>query len=121
MVDKKKALIIGLGATLIIGAAAAIIASDEEKRESVSAFINRQKVKCFVKDKLNGNEKALNAVDELSDADVNRLVAIVEKTGDWKENFLEAFSEVKDKTKDVLKRDEDWLSLLSKLSDKYLK
>lgn len=75
-------LLIGLSATVAIGAV--ILSSSDKTMDKIEAIINRQKAKSFVKDKLNGNEKALNVVEKLSDEEVVNLLNVVDKVSDLK-------------------------------------
>ncbi|MCA9765639.1 MAG: hypothetical protein KC455_04385 [Carnobacterium sp.] len=75
-------LLVGLGATLAIGAV--ILSSSDKNMARVEAYINRQKAKSFVKDKLKGNEKALDVVEKLSDEEVINLLKVVDKVSDLK-------------------------------------
>ncbi|RLK62765.1 hypothetical protein D3H64_08205 [Atopobacter sp. AH10] len=131
MLDKKKALALAIGSSVIIGVLAALIAADEEKRESVAAYINRKKVKFFVREKLNGNEKAMAIVDRLSDEDIQRLMNLLENSKDWKESFLAHLDQVKDNVDQVkdkamrlarksVTKDGDWLDRALELAEKYL-
>jgi hypothetical protein len=75
-------LLIGLSATVAIGAV--ILSSSDKTMAKIESIINRQKAKSFVKDKLNGNEKALNVVEKLSDEEVVNLLNVVDKVSDLK-------------------------------------
>ncbi|WP_025730163.1 hypothetical protein [Atopobacter phocae] len=118
----KKALWVSLGAATVIGVAAYFIANDEESRESIASFINRQKVKFFVREKLNGNNKAMELVDKLSDDDINRLMKVLETSKDWKESIVNTLDDVKNKSIGVKEKamGEDWLDKAVKVAEKYL-
>ncbi|SEL01616.1 hypothetical protein SAMN04488700_0524 [Carnobacterium iners] len=75
-------LLVGLGATLAIGAV--ILSTSDRNMAKVEAYINRQKAKNFVKDTLKGNEKALDVVEKLSDEEVINLLKVVDKVSDLK-------------------------------------
>ena len=75
-------LLIGLSATVEIGEV--ILSSYNKTMDKKEEIINRQKAKSFVKDKLNGNEKALNVVEKLSDEEVVNLLNVVDKVSDLK-------------------------------------
>ena len=52
MKNSKKALLIGLGATAAIAAIAAALAYEEEAVDKIGSYLNRQRMKNFVKDHL---------------------------------------------------------------------
>ena len=49
MKDSKKALLIGLGATAAIAAIAAALAYEEEAVDKIGSYLNRQRMKNFVR------------------------------------------------------------------------
>ncbi|WP_034551438.1 hypothetical protein [Carnobacterium funditum] len=75
-------LLVGLGATMAVGAV--ILSASDRTMLKIEAYMNRQKAKNFVKDKLKGNEKALDVVGNLSDEEVVNLLKVVDKVSDLK-------------------------------------
>lgn len=131
MIDKKKALALAIGSSVLLGCLSALIAAKEENREAVAAYMNRQKVKFFVREKLNGNVQALALVDRLPDEDVQRLLNLLESSKDWKESFLSQVEQVKGNVQHIQQKGlafakrslapkEDWLDRLLDLAEKYL-
>jgi hypothetical protein len=111
-------LLVGLGTTLAIGAV--ILSSSDKNMARVEAYINRQKAKSFVKDKLKGNEKALDVVEKLSDEEVINLLKVVDKVSDLKgqvgsytDHLKEATNEFKemlmDKKEQATEKAEDFV------------
>ncbi|WP_414839478.1 hypothetical protein [Carnobacterium sp. TMP28] len=111
-------LLVGLGAALAIGAV--ILSSSDKNMARVEAYINRQKAKSFVKDKLKGNEKALDVVEKLSDEEVINLLKVVDKVSDLKgqvgsytDHLKEATNEFKemfmDKKEQATEKAEDFV------------
>ncbi|MGB3161736.1 hypothetical protein [Carnobacterium sp.] len=89
-------LLIGLGATVAIGAV--ILSASDKSMAKIESYINRQKAKNFVKDKLKGNEKALDVVERLSDEEVINLLKVVDKVSDLKGQVGTYTSHLKDAT-----------------------
>lgn len=100
MRNSKKAFIVGLAATAAVAAIAAAMAYEEEAVDRIGSFLNRQRVRTYVKTKFKGNRKALDAVDALSDREIDTLLHILDRTGDWKEAALEVFTDLRDKATD---------------------
>ncbi|WP_313469846.1 hypothetical protein [Carnobacterium sp.] len=109
-------LLIGLGATMAVGAI--ILSASNNSMAKVEAYMNRQRAKNFVKDKLKGNEKALDVVEKLSDDEVVNLLKVVDKVTDLKgqvgtysDHLKEATNEFKemlmDKKDKVMDKGED--------------
>lgn len=100
MKNSKKAFIIGLAASAAVAAIAAAMAYEEEAVDRIGAFLNRQRVRTYVKNKFKGNRKVMEAVDSLSDKEIDTLLRILDRTGDWKEAALEVFTDLRDKATD---------------------
>lgn len=100
MKNSKKALLVGLAATAAVAAVAAVIAYEEDTVDRIGSYINRHRVKSFVKNKFKGSAKVLKAVDAMSDREIDTLLKIFDHTGNWKDAALDAFSDVKDKASD---------------------
>lgn len=100
MKNSKKALLVGLTATAAVAAVAAVIAYEEDAVDRIGSYINRQRVKNYVKNKFKGNSKVLKAVESLSDGEIDTLLKILDRTGNWKDAAMDVFSDVKDKAVD---------------------
>lgn len=107
MKNTKKALLVGLAATAAVAAVAALMAYEEETVDRIGAYLNRQRVKSYVKNKFKGNTRVMKAVDSLSDKEIDTLLAVLDRTGDWKEAAMEVFSDMKDKAGDYKGHIED--------------
>lgn len=104
--DTTRNILIGVGTAVAVGALAFLFTS-EEAQTKTKAVVNRQKAKYYVKDKLNGNEKATQVVKNLSDEEVNTLLGTVDKVKDLEDKLSDVTSDFKnfvsDKTKDTKK------------------
>lgn len=92
---------IGIGAAVAVGAAFAL--TSDRTLEKVENMINRNKAKCFVKDKLHGNKKAMKVVNNLSDDEIRNLLNVVDKVtnlrgniSNYSDQLKEAMTEFKD-------------------------
>ncbi|CZR06936.1 hypothetical protein [Trichococcus ilyis] len=101
MKNSRKALLVGLGATAAIAAIAAALAYEEEAVDKISSYLNRQRMKNFVKDHLKGSQKLLRTIDDLTDDEIDGFLRVVDRAGDWKETALDLFSDLKEKAGDV--------------------
>ncbi|QFP78999.1 hypothetical protein [Latilactobacillus graminis] len=79
-------ILIGVGLTTAIGATTAFVGS-KAIIDKVSRYRKRLAVKSFVKDKLHGNQKALELVDQLSDTDVNNLLSTADQLNHLKDKL----------------------------------
>ena len=82
MKNATKGLLIGLGATVVVGTI--IVSSSEKAVKKIESFMNRKRAKDFIKEKLNGNNDALEVVDHLSDEEITILLQIVDKVNSLK-------------------------------------
>ncbi|MCD5028190.1 hypothetical protein P7G87_10070 [Enterococcus asini] len=94
---------IGLSVAAVAGIISATIVS-ESVTDTLRHKKNRRKVKRFVDDKFNGNERLLGVVDDLSDDDLDSLMNVMGKIKDRKkqvsvygDNVKEATEGMKDK------------------------
>ncbi|MGX7419409.1 hypothetical protein ACWOFR_11485 [Carnobacterium gallinarum] len=101
MKNTTKGLLIGLGATVVVGTI--IVSSSEKAVKKIESYMNRKRAKDFIKDKLNGNNDALDVVDHLSDDEITNLLQIVDKVNTLKgrinvygDNLKDAADEFKD-------------------------
>lgn len=111
MKNSTRNLLIGLGTTVAVGAF--ILSSSDKTMAKLEACINRKKAKMFVKDKLKGNEKALDVVEKLSDDEITNLLKVVDKVTDLKGQVGTYSNHLKDATsefKDMLMDKKDMLA-----------
>lgn len=93
-------ILIGVGVTAAVGATTAFIGS-KAVIDKVSRYRKRLAVKSFVKDKLHGNQKALELVDQLSDADVNNLLTAADRLTQLKDKLGEHADNLPDMMDDL--------------------
>ena len=98
MKNSRKALLVGLGATAAIAAA---LAYEEEAVDKIGSYLNRQRMKNFVKDHLKGSQKLLRAIEDLTDDEIDGFLRVVDRAGDWRESAMDLFSDLKEKAGDV--------------------
>lgn len=103
MKNSKKALLIGLAGTAAVAAIAAVMAYEEDTVDRIGAYINRQRVKGYVKNKFKNNDRVLNAVENLSDGEIDTLLSVLDHAGSWKDSAVDAFSDFKDTIEDKIK------------------
>lgn len=91
---------IGVSVIAVASVATAVIASGKilDKARHVS---NRHKVKKFVSDKFDGNEKVMDIVDKLSDDDLDNLMNILGKIKDSKKRVSVYGDSIKETTDDL--------------------
>lgn len=89
-------VLIGIGAAAAIGAAFAL--TSDSNLEKMENMMNRKKAKYFVKDKLHGNEKAMNVVNNLSDDEIKNLLNVVDKVTNLRGNMNHYSGQLKDAT-----------------------
>ncbi len=112
MDDRMKKILMGFGIAAGIGAVAYVLSNDMVQ-EKVEAMYNRMRAKHFVKEHLNGNEKALEAIDRLDDEGINDILETVDRfnnmrnklsSGGSDNKYLEAASDFKDQLTDKTKK-----------------
>lgn len=92
---------IGLSIAAVASIATAVIVSDKVV-DKVKHTKDRYQVKKFVDDKLDGNEKVMNVVDNLSDDDLDSLMGIMNKIKDNR-NQISVYGENLKDTTEILK------------------
>ena len=113
MNNTKRNILIGVGAALVLGAT--VVLSSDSAVEKMENMINRQRAKHFVKEKLHGNEKAMDVVENIADDEVSNLLNVVDKVsnlrgqiGDYSDQLKDATTEftdlLSDKAEDVVKK-----------------
>ena len=93
-----------LGSTVAVAGLALYLYLNEDARESVEGMINREKAKLFVRHHLDGSESMIDAVDHLSDSEVNTLVKLADSANQVKENVSHGFENLVDKAKNMTQR-----------------
>lgn len=93
-------VMIGLSIAAIAGISTAVVVSDKVVNK-VRFACNRHKVKKFVDDKFNGNEKLLGVVDDLTDKDLDALLGVMKKVKDSRHKVSVYGDNVKDATENV--------------------
>ncbi|EOL44129.1 hypothetical protein [Enterococcus phoeniculicola] len=94
---------IALGVAAAAGTTATVIASGKVF-EKVKHLSNRCKVKKFVNDKFDGNEKLLGIVDDLSDSDLDSMMSVLGKVKDGRKKISVYGENLKDSTEDLKDR-----------------
>lgn len=108
--NSKKAWIVGLAATAAVAAVAAVMAYEEDTIDRIECYLNRQRVKNFVKSKFKGNNKVMQAIETLTDKEIGMLLNVIDKTESWKDSAVDTFSDLKEKAIDYKDTVEDKLS-----------
>lgn len=96
-------VLLGLSVTAIVGTTMAVVVS-EKVIKTIKETQNRHKVKKFVNDKLDSNEKLLNIVDDLSDDEIESVVGILSKVKDSRNKISVTGKNVREVTEDVKER-----------------
>lgn len=106
-IDKKELILMKTSTKVTIGlsvAAAASVATavvvSGKVMEKIHHMTTRTKVKKFVYDKFDGNEKLLEIVDGLSDSDLDSLMGMLAKIKSGKKKISVYGDSIKDSTKD---------------------
>lgn len=81
---------------------------DDQAREKVEGAFNRERVKIFIKQKLNGSETLINAVDNMSDSEVNALMDLANEADRLKNKAADGFETLTGKAQDVRNRITDY-------------
>lgn len=87
--------LLGVGVTAIVAATGAYLAADALV-DKLQRYRNRSRVKAYVKDNLNGNQRLLDFVDRLTDDDIDHLLEVAHKFGDVRERVGRYSGPVKD-------------------------
>ena len=107
-VDKKELILMKTSTKVTIGlsvAAAASVATAVVVSGKVMEKIHHMtKVKKFVHDKFDGNEKLMEIVDDLSDSDLDSLMGMLAKIKSGKKKISVYGDSIKDSTEDVKDR-----------------
>lgn len=90
-----------LGSAVAVAGIAAILYVNDDMRHRVEGVVNRERAKLFVKHKLNGSDALVNAVDNLSDAEVNTIVKLASGASDVKDQASDAFTSIMKRAKDI--------------------
>lgn len=90
-----------LGSAAAVAGIAAVMYYNDDVRHRVEGVVNRERAKLFVKHKLNGSDTLVNAVDNLSDTEVNTIVKLASGAGDVKDQATDAFSSIMKRAKEA--------------------
>lgn len=102
--DKETKRTIGLvllGSAVAVAGISLYLYFDKDARESIESMINREKAKLFVKHHLNGSENMIEAVDNLSDKEVNVLVKLSESANKIKDDVTGGFDNIVKKARNM--------------------
>lgn len=91
---------IGLSIAAVATITTAVIAS-EKLIEKGKHAANRHKVKRFIGDKFDGNDKLLDIVDHLSDEDLDSVFKIMDKIKQGRKQITVYGTSLKDSTEDL--------------------
>ncbi|MEY8445850.1 hypothetical protein [Enterococcus ratti] len=94
---------IGLGVAAVASVSTAVIVSGKII-EKIHHMTNRMKVKKFVENTFDGNEKLLNIVEHLSDSDLDSLMGILEKIKSSKKKISVHGDSLKGATEEIKER-----------------
>ncbi|WP_027108972.1 hypothetical protein [Lacticigenium naphthae] len=100
MEQRTKRILIGVSAAVAIGATIYFVSSESTQKKIISQ-IKRQKARCYVKDKLRGNKKAVALVDKLSDNEVDHLLSTVHRVSDLEGKLAEYSNQIKTVSTDL--------------------
>ncbi|MBG9982847.1 hypothetical protein HZY86_06995 [Aerococcaceae bacterium DSM 111020] len=89
-----------LGATVAVAGTAAYLYFSDEARGRVEGMINREKAKFYVRHKLNGSDALVNAVDNLSDAEITTLVNLADTANNAADSAQDTLSSLVNTAKD---------------------
>ncbi|MFD1316980.1 hypothetical protein [Loigolactobacillus zhaoyuanensis] len=98
-------LLLGIGVTAAVAAAGAYLAADAVMNK-LQNHKKRNRIKGYVKDNLNGNQRVMDFVDRLNDDDIDHLLHMADKFGDVRERVSQYSDRFQDKAsdwRDVLK------------------
>lgn len=102
--SSKLALIL-LGSAAAVASIAALLYFNEDARERVEGVVNRERAKHFVRHNLAGSDTLIDAVDHLSDAEVNTIVKLAANTKSAsktaKDKTTDAFDTIVNRAKEV--------------------
>ena len=94
--------------TILLGTAVAALVGvalyayfDDDTRERVQGVVTREKVKLYVKHQLNGSDKLVDLVDDLSDSEVNTLVKLASKSMETGNRVSDSFNQIANRAKDA--------------------
>ena len=94
---------IGLSIAAIAGVSVTVLASEKIIKKMAQAT-NRHKVKKFVNDKFDGNEKLLTIVDDLSDDELDSVMNVLSKVKDSRKVLANYGEKMKDNTESMKDR-----------------
>ncbi|MDO5457494.1 MAG: hypothetical protein Q4F26_04030 [Atopococcus tabaci] len=100
MNNNLKNALIGLGIAAASGAAIMFFLNDNVQ-EATKASYNRMRAKYFVRNYLNGSERALKAIDHMDNEEINDLLETADRMSDLKHQFTDYGDQFKDTAVDI--------------------
>lgn len=98
--ERTKKLAVGIGTVVALGVVTYLCTSDDVQGR-MEAMINRRKAKCFVRDTLKGNKKAMSVIDNLSDTEITHLLNTIDKVGAMEDKLSDYSEQLKNITSDL--------------------
>lgn len=106
-IERKRAMnnnlrnaLIGFGVAVAAGAAI-VFFSNDNVQEATKASYNRMRAKHFVRNNLNGSERAIRAIDHMDNEEINDLLKTADRMNDLKHQFTDYGSQFKDTATDI--------------------
>ncbi|MFD0897542.1 hypothetical protein [Loigolactobacillus binensis] len=93
-------LLLGIGVTATVAAAGAYLAADA-LMDKLQSYKNRNRIKTYVKDNLNGSQRVLDFVDHLDDEDITRLLQAADKFGDVRQRVGQYSDDIQGKAHEL--------------------
>lgn len=92
--------LIGLGIAAAAGAAIVFFLNDDVQ-ESTKAGYNRMRAKHFVRHNLNGSERAIRAIENMDNEEINDLLQTADRVNELRHQFTDYGSQFKDTALDI--------------------
>lgn len=99
--ENSKLAVVLLASAACVAGLAAFLYYNEDARETVEGMVNREKAKYFVRSRLNGNEALVEAVDHMSDEEVNTIMKLAGGAKKATNKTSDAFEAVINRAKDL--------------------
>lgn len=88
-------ILIGVGAAVAAGAALLFL-FNEDVQDNTKAAYNRRRAKHFVRNNLNGSDRAIQAIDHMNNDQINDLLDTADRVNDLKHQFSDCGSQIKE-------------------------
>ncbi|MBR7928090.1 hypothetical protein KBI51_07850 [Aerococcaceae bacterium zg-ZUI334] len=69
-----------LGAAVAVAGVSLYLYIDENARTKVESILNREKAKSFIRQNLKGSQGLIDAIDKLSDTELNTVMKLMDET-----------------------------------------